>query len=113
LTQRFWRYHPGVDLAVDVGTPVRATHSGLVIFAGWRWDGYGNLVIVQNGRFITYYGHNHALLVASGQIVHTGDILALSGSTGWSSGPHVHYETHIDNAPVDPMTFDARQLRSC
>src|SRR5262249_43145826 len=113
LTQRFSRYHPGLDLAVNLGTPVLATHSGMVVYAGFRWDGYGNLVIIQNGRYVTYYAHNHALMVTVGQIVHTGQLIALSGSTGWSSGAHVHYETHIDNVPVDPSTFDARGLRSC
>jgi hypothetical protein len=113
LTQHYSGYHPGLDLAVDLGTSVVATHSGMVIFAGWRWDGYGNMVIIQNGRFVTYYAHNTSVAVAVGQIVHAGDIIARSGSTGWSSGPHVHYETHIDNAPVDPMSLEGRHLQSC
>ncbi len=113
LAQRFSRYHPGIDLDVPRWTPVLATHSGQVIFAGWRTDGYGYLVIVQNGRFITYYAHNTQVLVAAGQIVQVGEVLAASGSTGWSSGPHVHYEIHVDDIPVDPFTFDPQQYPSC
>jgi len=113
LTRGFSSWHPGIDLAVDLGTPVLATHSGMVVFAGWRWDGYGNLVIIQNGRFITYYAHNHTLLVSAGQVVHAGATIALSGSTGWSTGPHVHYEIHVDDVPVNPETFDSRGFRSC
>ncbi len=113
LTQRFSRYHSGVDLAIPLGSTVLATQGGQVIFAGWRNDGYGNLVILQNGRFITYYAHNSKLNVTAGQIIHPGEPISLSGSTGWSSGPHVHYEVWVDNSPVNPLSFDPQQYPAC
>ncbi len=106
LSQRFAWYHSGIDIAVPTGTDVKATHGGQVIFAGWRTDGYGNLVIVQNGQFQTYYAHNSKLNVTPGMFVNVGEIVAESGSTGFSSGPHVHYEVRINDIPVDPLTFD-------
>lgn len=113
LTQRYHYYHSGIDLGVQIGTPVLATHSGQVIFAGWSFIGYGWIVIIQNGHYITYYGHNSSFKVVPYQYVKAGDVIAYSGSTGNSSGPHVHYETRIDDVPVDPQTFDERGLRTC
>ncbi|MCC7445956.1 MAG: M23 family metallopeptidase [Anaerolineae bacterium] len=113
LTQRYHYYHSGIDLGVQIGTPVLATHSGQVIFAGWSFIGYGWIVIIQNGHYITYYGHNSSFKVVPYQYVKAGDVIAYSGSTGNSSGPHLHYETRIDDVPVDPQTFDARNLRTC
>jgi hypothetical protein len=113
LSQRFSDVHSGVDLVVPSGTPVRATHSGTVIWADWNIYGYGNLVIVQSGHFITYYAHNTSFNVQKGDNIAKGTIVAFSGSTGHSSGPHVHYETHIDDVPVDPLTFEARGYATC
>lgn len=113
LTQRYHLYHSGIDIGVPTGTPVLATHSGEVIFADWSTVGYGYLVIVQSGRYITYYAHNTSFNVDAGVQVGRGSILAWSGSTGNSTGPHVHYETRIDDVPVDPLTFAARGLPSC
>jgi murein DD-endopeptidase MepM/ murein hydrolase activator NlpD len=113
LTQRFHQYHSGVDLGVPLGTPVLATHSGQVIYAGWSTIGYGWLVIIQNGHYITYYAHNTSFNVAQYQYVKAGQVISFSGSTGNSTGPHVHYETRIDNYPVDPLTFDLRGLPPC
>lgn len=113
LTQRYHYYHSGIDLGVALGTPVLATQSGQVIFADWSTIGYGWLVIIQNGKYITYYAHNSAFNVRQYQYVHAGDVVSFSGSTGNSNGPHVHYETRIDDNPVDPMTFDLRQLPTC
>lgn len=113
LTQRFHLYHSGIDLGAALGTPVLATHSGTVIFAGWSEIGYGYLVIVQNQQFITYYAHNTSFNVSVGQLVGKGSIIAWSGSTGNSSGPHVHYETRINDIPVDPLTFESRGYATC
>jgi murein DD-endopeptidase MepM/ murein hydrolase activator NlpD len=113
LTQRYHRYHNGIDIGVPLGTPVLATHSGEVIYADWSTIGYGYLVIVQSDRYITYYAHNTSFNVEEGMLVGKGSILAWSGSTGNSSGPHVHYETRIDDVPVDPLTFSARGLPTC
>jgi murein DD-endopeptidase MepM/ murein hydrolase activator NlpD len=113
LTQRFHAYHSGIDLGVPLGTPVLATHSGTVSYADWSEIGYGYLVVIQNETFITYYAHNISFNVSVGQAIGKGSIIAWSGSTGNSSGPHVHYETRINDVPVDPLTFEARGYTTC
>ena len=113
LTQRFHAYHSGIDIGVPLGTAVLATHSGDVIFAGWSSYGYGYLVIIQNGPFITYYGHLTNFNVESEDQVGAGSVIGCSGSTGNSTGPHVHYETRINDVPVDPLTFDQRGYGTC
>lgn len=113
LTQRFHRYHGGIDIGVPLGTPVRATHSGQITYAGWSNVGYGYLVTLKNGAFTTYYAHNTSFNVSQGQYVGKGSIIAWSGSTGNSTGPHIHYETRINNVPVDPLTFESRGYPSC
>lgn len=113
LSQRFHTYHSGIDIAIPLDTAVIATHSGAVTFADWSEVGYGYLVIIQNGRFITYYAHNNSFNVTEGAIIGKGSIIAWSGSTGNSSGPHVHYETRIDDIPVDPLTFSSRGYSTC
>jgi murein DD-endopeptidase MepM/ murein hydrolase activator NlpD len=113
LTQYFHWHHRGLDVGVPLNTPVRATHSGRVMFAGWRTNGYGNLVIIANGQFATYYGHLTDFNVIEGDIVGKGSIIAWSGSTGNSSGPHIHYEIRINDAEVDPLTFEERGYQSC
>ena len=98
-------FHEGVDIGVDYGTPVRATASGEVTMAGWV-DGYGNLVEIDHDNgIVTRYGHNSMLLVVEGQSVKTGDIIALAGSTGRSTGPHVHYEVRLNGIPNNPIMF--------
>jgi murein DD-endopeptidase MepM/ murein hydrolase activator NlpD len=85
-------FHRGIDIAVPTGTPVKATRKGKVVFAGER-KGYGATVIVEHddgGR--TMYGHNSLVRVASGEMVEAGAVVALSGNSGRSTGPHVHYE---------------------
>lgn len=113
LTQRFHGRHPGIDLASPLGNIVLATQSGFVDWADWNTFGYGNLVIIKSGRFITYYAHNTSFNIQKGDFVTRGTVIAFSGSTGFSSGPHVHYETRIDDVPVDPLTFEARGFQSC
>lgn len=98
-------YHEGIDIAVDYGTPVHVTAAGTVTLCGWT-DGYGNLVEVNHGNsIVTRYGHNSILLVTEGQAVKAGDIISLAGSTGISTGPHVHYEVRINGTPVNPLLF--------
>lgn len=113
LTQRYFIGHTGVDLSAPPGTRVMATHSGYIDWADWTIYGYGNLVVVHSGHFITYYAHNSSFNVKKGDFVHKGDVIAFSGNTGNSSGPHVHYETRINDVTVDPLTFEARGFRSC
>ncbi|MDY7075650.1 MAG: M23 family metallopeptidase [Chloroflexota bacterium] len=96
--------HNGVDFSLVEGTPIRSTWGGTVVYAGWSDAGYGNLVIVQNGDWQTYYGHLSAFSVGVGQDLQTGTTLGLSGNTGWSTGPHLHYEVRHRGTPVDPVT---------
>jgi len=87
------RFHSGVDLAAPAGLPVQSAHSGTVVFAGWK-GGYGNAVIVRypDQQYETLYGHMSALLVKQGQIVQAKQTVGKVGSTGLSSGPHLHFE---------------------
>lgn len=102
LTQEFHAYHRGIDIAVPVGTPVKTTISGQVIYAGWNNQGYGNLVIVENGPWRTYYAHLSEIPVQVGQWVEAGEVIGLSGNTGNSTGPHLHYEVRRQGVPVHP-----------
>jgi len=96
-------YHPGVDIACAVGTPVLATGSGRVLFADFD-ETYGYMAVIKHSDTIsTIYGHNETLLVTEGQGVVVGSRIALSGNTGKSSAPHVHYEIRIHDQPINPM----------
>ena len=112
VTQSFSSSHRGVDFGVDEGTPVKATMSGKVVYAGWNDDGYGNLVIVENGPFRTYYGHLSEIPVSVGEEVTAGNIVGLSGNTGNSTGPHVHYEVHKNGTPVNPQYYYFKDLNA-
>jgi murein DD-endopeptidase MepM/ murein hydrolase activator NlpD len=102
---RWGRMHEGIDLAVPTGTPVVAAAAGTVIVAGW-FGGYGNLVVVDHGNgFSTAYGHNTSVAVGFGQSVAQGQLVAYSGNTGHSTGPHVHFEVRINGSPVDPLGY--------
>lgn len=97
--------HLGVDIAVKKGTRVTATADGEVAFAGWD-DTFGWMVVLKHANNVeTMYGHNDTLLVATGAPVSFGQTLALSGNTGVSTAPHVHYEVRIDGKPVDPEKY--------
>jgi murein DD-endopeptidase MepM/ murein hydrolase activator NlpD len=98
--------HPGLDMAAPIGTPVYATADGLVGRAERTYGGYGNLIQLEHGKGIeTRYGHLSQILVHQGQRVHRGDLIALMGSTGRSTGSHLHYEVRIDGRAVNPMPF--------
>jgi len=98
--------HPGIDLAAAYGTPVYATADGTVLRAGWNSGGYGNLVEIDHGRGIsTRYGHMSAILVHEGDHVTRGEQIGRIGSTGRSTGNHLHYEVRIDGRPVNPIPF--------
>ena len=102
---RWGRMHEGIDLAVPTGTPVVAAASGTVVVAGWL-GGYGNLVVIDHGNGIaTAYGHNTSVTVSYGQSVAQGQLVAYSGSTGHSTGPHVHFEVRVNGTPVDPLGY--------
>ncbi|MFL6765028.1 MAG: M23 family metallopeptidase [Sphingomicrobium sp.] len=98
--------HPGIDLAGSYGTPIYATADGVVLRAGWNSGGYGNLVEIDHGRGITTrYGHMSAILVQPGDHITRGHQIGRMGSTGRSTGNHLHYEVRIDGRPVNPIPF--------
>jgi hypothetical protein len=102
----FTWYHNGVDIAANAGNPIRAAQDGEVIWAGWDFYGLGYSIKINNCFHIaTVYGHMEQLLVKAGQNVHAGDIIGLEGSTGFSTGPHLHFMVEVDNNPVDPMAY--------
>ena len=98
--------HGGIDLAGPMGTPVYATADGIVLRSEWNNGGYGNLVELDHGQGIqTRYGHLSRLIAQPGQRVHRGDLIGLMGSTGRSTGSHLHYEVRIDGRAVNPIPF--------
>jgi murein DD-endopeptidase MepM/ murein hydrolase activator NlpD len=98
-------FHSGVDISTGSGTAVRATADGVVSFSGWS-GGSGNLVALEHGfGYSTFYAHNKRISVKVGQYVKRGDVIAYSGSTGSSTGPHSHYEIWKDGKHVNPMPF--------
>ncbi len=102
------RPHLGVDLAAPTGTPVVAASDGVIDFAGWR-GGYGKTVIIDHGeRYSTLYGHLHSCQVKRGDNVKRGQVIGQVGSTGLSTGPHLHYEIRVDGIHRDPMTFSGQ-----
>ena len=120
ITSRFgWRrltiggsnLHNGLDIGGRTGDPIRSATSGVVTFSGWR-GGYGYVVVVENGDTEYWYGHASALLVDVGERVAPGDLIARVGSTGISTGPHLHFEIRVDGTPIDPLPIlEARAER--
>lgn len=95
-------FHTGLDIDGDTGDPIYAATGGIVKHSGWQ-GGYGYLVIVENGDNLYYYAHASALLVNEGDRVETGQVLARVGSTGNSTGSHLHFEVRVNGDPVDPL----------
>lgn len=107
---RWGRMHRGIDIAAPVGTPVIASAPGVVTYAGWNSGGFGNLVEIRhNDGTLTLYAHNHRVRVREGQYVEQGELIADMGSTGRSTGPHVHFEIRpMGRGAVNPMMFLTR-----
>jgi len=98
-------WHTGIDMAVDQGTEIHPTQGGLVVFAGWQ-SGFGWCVEVGHGQgYSTLYGHLSRILVDAGDTVATDSIVGLSGSTGNSTGPHLHYEVRLNGKAIDPTPY--------
>ena len=111
VSSRFgWRWggsdwHPGIDIAADIGTPIMAAADGVVTSSGWN-GGYGRQVMIDHGNgIVTLYAHNSENLVSPGQRVRKGQQIACVGSTGYSTGPHVHYEVRVNGTAVNPASF--------
>lgn len=104
------RFHEGMDFTAPTGTDIYATGNATVTFVGWK-QGYGNCVILSHGfNYETLYAHLHKALVRQGQKVRRGDVIALVGNTGKSTGPHLHYEVHYKGQAVDPRNFYFQDL---
>jgi murein DD-endopeptidase MepM/ murein hydrolase activator NlpD len=99
------RPHEGIDVSAPQGSPIEAPANGTVIRAGWE-NGYGNVVEINHGYgIVTRFAHASKLLVSRGQRVTRGERVALVGSTGLATGPHLHYEVHVNGRPVDPLRY--------
>ncbi|HEX9871714.1 MAG TPA: M23 family metallopeptidase [Candidatus Tectomicrobia bacterium] len=99
------QFHAGIDISVPTGTPVQAARDGTVVFAGYN-GAYGKAVKLDHPNgFSTLYAHNSRILVHVGQNVKAGQVICLSGSTGRSTGPHLHFEVHKATLPVDPLLY--------
>jgi murein DD-endopeptidase MepM/ murein hydrolase activator NlpD len=99
-------YHPGIDIAAKLGDPIFAADSGSIVYAGWSNVGYGNLVVIDHGNgWQTWYAHNSEIYVTCGQNVNQGDVIAAAGSTGRSTGPHLHFETRFNGTLPNPFNI--------
>lgn len=101
---RWGRMHEGIDIAAPTGRPIGAAAAGTVIVAGWS-GGYGNLVVVSHGTISTAYGHMSRIAVSNGQQVSRGTVLGAVGSTGHSTGPHLHFEVRVNGSPQNPINY--------
>lgn len=102
---RWGRMHQGIDLAAPTGTPIYSVHAGTVVLSRW-YAGYGYAVVIDHGDGVeTLYAHASELLVSEGQEIAAGDRIALVGNTGYSFGPHLHFEIHVNNAPAEPVSW--------
>jgi len=102
---RWGRMHEGIDFAVNTGTKIKAAAAGKIIYSGWA-SGYGYTVIIEHQKGVrTLYAHNSKLIVHSGQYVSKGQVICLSGNTGNSTGPHLHFEVQINGRPVNPLSY--------
>ncbi len=98
--------HKGLDIAAPSGTPIKATADGTIEFSGYNNGGYGNLVIISHGNGIeTYYGHCSKLYVSAGEKVEAGDVIAAVGTTGRSTGNHLHFEIRLNGSQIDPQNY--------
>ncbi len=100
----FYAGHSGIDIAANPGTPIYAANGGPILYAGWNNWGYGNTVVIGHGAFSTLYGHMSSIAVRCGQSVDAGQVIGYVGSTGNSSGPHLHFELRYLNQPRNPSS---------
>lgn len=99
------KYHSGMDIAVDTGTPIHAADSGTIVYSGWL-GGYGNCVMIDHGGgLVSLYAHNSELNVSEGQYVTKGTVVAYAGSTGYSTGPHCHFEVRLHGELTEPLDY--------
>ena len=105
ITQYFHWRHPAIDVGLRSGSRIVASEAGTVIYSGWG-KGYGYQVLIDHGNgFKTRYAHNSRLYVKRGSRVSRGQTIALSGNTGWSTGPHLHYEVYVNGVRRNPLLY--------
>ena len=99
------RPHEGIDVSAPMGTPIQSPAAGRVIKTGWE-SGYGNVIVISHGFGLeTKFAHCSKLLARTGQLVARGEVIAQVGNTGLATGPHLHYEVHVNGKPVDPLRY--------
>ena len=110
VSQIFWARHSGIDLAAPIGTPVYAADSGFAEIVGWDNTGYGNMILLNHGNgYLTRYGHLSAFAIRAGQSVKKGQLIGRVGSTGHSTGPHLHFEVIFQGVPRNPAYIVSRR----
>ncbi len=106
ITQGYWYGHRAIDIGAPTGSAVLAADGGFVSFAGWTDVGYGYLIVIDHANgFATYYAHLSNIYVYEGQMVERGQVLGASGNTGWSTGPHLHFELRYYGTPQNPRAY--------
>jgi murein DD-endopeptidase MepM/ murein hydrolase activator NlpD len=106
VTTGFAAWHPGVDFAGEYGTPIYASETGVVVFAGWHRDGYGELVILDHGDgWTTYYGHLSSRYVGCGDQVAQGQVIGQMGMSGNATGVHLHFEIRDADRALNPYDY--------
>jgi murein DD-endopeptidase MepM/ murein hydrolase activator NlpD len=106
ITQGYWYGHRAIDIGAPIGSAVVAADGGFISFAGWTDVGYGYLIVIDHANgFATYYAHLSNIYVFTGQAVERGQVIAAAGSTGWSTGPHLHFETRYYGAQQNPRAY--------
>lgn len=104
VTQYFQRYHPGLDIARGIGTPVKAADTGYVVVAGWSSEGYGNYIVIDHGNgYQSLYAHLSKIFVRVGDTVGKGAVIGNMGSSGRSTGPHLHFEIRRNGVQLNPL----------
>ena len=105
---RWGGFHSGIDIGAVVGTPIAASKTGVIVYAGWNDGGYGNLVLIDHGNgFATAYGHQSSVAVSVGQVVNQGQTVGYVGCTGNCSGQHLHFEVRVNGSPQNPRSYVA------
>ena len=105
---RWGGFHSGIDIGAVIGTPIAASKTGVIVYAGWNDGGYGNLVLIDHGNgFATAYGHQSSVAVSVGQVVNQGQTIGYVGCTGNCSGQHLHFEVRVNGSPQNPRSYVA------
>jgi murein DD-endopeptidase MepM/ murein hydrolase activator NlpD len=103
---RWGGFHSGIDIGAEIGVPIAASKTGVVVYAGWNDGGYGNLVLIDHGNgYATAYGHQSRVAVSVGQVINQGQTLGYVGCTGNCSGQHLHFEVRVNGSPQNPRNF--------